>query len=74
MRCLPASEWLAAAFGTSMQSAIKSMFVLYELIGVASALVYRKLPAGLATESEAPAAPLHQSKRIVYVLLPPCSA
>jgi MFS family permease len=61
-------EWLAAAFGTSMQSAIKSMFVLYALIGVASALVYRKLPAGLATESEAPAAPLHRSKRIVYVL------
>ena len=61
-------EWLAAAFGTSMQSAIKSMFVLYALIGVASALVYRKLPAGLATESEAPAALLHRSKRIVYVL------
>jgi predicted MFS family arabinose efflux permease len=61
-------EWLAAAFGTSIQSAIKSMFVLYALIGVASALVYRKLPARLATESEAPAAPLHRSKRIVYVL------
>jgi predicted MFS family arabinose efflux permease len=61
-------EWLAAAFGTSMQSAIKSMFVLYALIGVVSALVYRKLPAGLATESEAPTAPLHRSKRIVYVL------
>ena len=44
------------------------MFVLYALIGVASALVYRKLPAGLATESEASAAPLHRSKRIVYVL------
>jgi predicted MFS family arabinose efflux permease len=61
-------EWRAAAFVTSMRSAIKAMCVLYALIGVASALVYRKLPAGLATESEAPAAPLHQSKRIVYVL------
>ena len=61
-------ELLAAAFGVSMQSAIQAMFVLYALLGVASALVYRKLPAGLATEAEAPAAPLHQSKRIVYML------
>jgi MFS family permease len=60
-------EWLAAAFGTSMQSAIKSMFVLYAMIGVVSALVYRKLPPRLASESESPA-PLHRSKRIVYVL------
>src|SRR6478609_5215913 len=32
-------EWLAAAFGTSMQSAIKSMFVLYAMIGGAAAPV-----------------------------------
>jgi MFS family permease len=61
-------ELLAKAFGLSLQSAIQAMFVLYALIGVASALVYRKLPASLATETEAPAAPLRQSKRIVYIL------
>jgi len=61
-------ELLANAFAVSTPSAIRSMFVLYALIGVASALVYRKLPAGLASEAEAPAAPLRQSKRIVYVL------
>jgi MFS family permease len=61
-------ELLAKAFGLSLQSAIQAMFVIYALIGVASALVYRKLPPGLATETEAPAAPLRQSKRIVYIL------
>jgi len=61
-------ELLANTFGVSMQAAIQAMFVLYALLGVASALVYRKLPAGLATEAEAPAAPLHRSKRIVYIL------
>ena len=61
-------ELLARIPGVSIQSAIQGMFVLYALIGVASALVYRKLPAGLATEAEARSAPLGQSKRIVYVL------
>jgi predicted MFS family arabinose efflux permease len=61
-------EWLASAFGVSMQSAIQGMFVLYALIGAASALIYRRLPAALATEAEAPAAPLRQSRRIVYIL------
>ena len=61
-------ELLANAFNLSLHFAIQAMFVLYATIGVASALIYRKLPAGLATEAEAPAAPLRESKRIVYVL------
>lgn len=61
-------ELLGAAFGWPLQSAIQAMFVLYALIGVASALVYRKLPRGLASETETPAAPLRQSRRIVYLL------
>ncbi len=61
-------ELLAHAFAVSAPSAIRAMFVLYALIGAASALIYRKLPAGLAGEAEAPAAPLRQSKRIVYIL------
>jgi predicted MFS family arabinose efflux permease len=44
------------------------MFVLYGLLGVASCLIYRKVPATLAAEAEAPAAPLCQSKRTVYKL------
>ncbi len=61
-------ELLAATFGWSLQSATQAMFVLYALIGVASAAIYRKLPRGLAGETETPAAPLRQSRRIVYVL------
>ncbi|MEP6997551.1 MAG: MFS transporter [Betaproteobacteria bacterium] len=61
-------ELLAKVSGVSMQSAMQAMFAVYALIGVASALVYRKLPAGLATEAEAPAAPLGPSRRIVYIL------
>jgi predicted MFS family arabinose efflux permease len=63
-----APELLSKSFGMSMRSAIQAMFVLYALIGVVSALVYRRLPSALATEAEAPAAPLGQSRRIVYLL------
>ncbi|HEY2862178.1 MAG TPA: MFS transporter [Casimicrobiaceae bacterium] len=61
-------ELLAHTFDTSMQSAMQAMFALYALIGVASALIYRRLPAALASENDALAAPLLQSKRIVYLL------
>lgn len=61
-------ELLTNSFDTSMRSAMQAMFALYALIGVASALIYRRLPAGLASETDTPAAPLRQSKRIVYLL------
>jgi predicted MFS family arabinose efflux permease len=51
----------------SVQTAYQSMFLLYAALGVASALIYRKLPSGIAAEAEAPA-PLSESKRIVYTL------
>jgi MFS family permease len=63
-----APELLSKSFAMSIRSAIQAMFVLYALIGVASAFVYRRLPSTLATEAEAPAAPLGQSRRIVYLL------
>ena len=50
------------------EAAMQSLFLLYGALGVASALVYRRLPAGLEAETGAPAAPLRQSKRIVYTL------
>jgi MFS family permease len=59
---------IASAAHVSAQTAYQSMFLLYAALGVASALIYRKLPAGIAAEAEAPAAPLHDSKRIVYTL------
>ncbi|MGH8713830.1 MAG: MFS transporter [Casimicrobiaceae bacterium] len=62
-----APEMLGSAFGWPLHATVQSMFVLYALIGVASAAIYRGLPRGLASETE-PAAPLRQSRRIVYVL------
>ena len=47
---------------------MQTMFLLYGLLGVLSGLIYRKLPPELETETAAPAAPLRQSKRIVYTL------
>ncbi len=61
-------EILATAMRVSAQTAYQSMFVLYAALGAASALIYRKLPSGIAAEAEAPAAPLSESKRIVYTL------
>lgn len=52
----------------SMHAALRAMFVLYALLGVASALVYRRLPAGPPRLPEAPAAPLFEGKRVVYTL------
>jgi MFS family permease len=61
-------EILSTAMRVSIQMAYQSMFLLYAALGVASALIYRKLPSGIAAEAEAPAAPLSESKRIVYTL------
>ena len=47
---------------------MQSLFLLYALLGVASGLIYRKLPAALEAETAARAAPLRESKRIVYTL------
>jgi predicted MFS family arabinose efflux permease len=61
-------EFLAAALRVSPEAALQSMFGLYALLGAASALVYRNLPADLATGTGARAAPLGASKRRVYRL------
>ena len=49
-------------------AALQAMFVLYALLGVACALVYRRLPAEPAGEAQAPAAPLRESRRVVFTL------
>jgi predicted MFS family arabinose efflux permease len=50
------------------KAALHAMFVLYGLIGLASAIIYRKLPASPAGEARTPAAPLGKSRRIVFTL------
>lgn len=52
----------------SMRTALQLMFVLYAVLGLFAALVYRGLPAALETETSQPAAPLGKSKKTVYVL------
>src|SRR5207249_4003218 len=61
-------ELVAVAIHGSVKTAYQAMFLLYGSLGVASGLIYRKLPPTLAAGSEAPAAPLCQSKRTVYKL------
>jgi len=63
-----ASEFLAGAANVSPTAAMQAMFVLYGLLGVASGAIYRRLPVALESDVEARAAPLNQSRRIVYTL------
>ena len=61
-------EFLSRAMHVEVRPALQAMFVLYALLGLGSAMIYRRLPATLAVETETPAAPLRQSRRIVYTL------
>jgi MFS family permease len=61
-------EFLAKAMHIDAKAAMQAMFVLYGLLGLASGIVYRRLPPTLAVETDTPAAPLRQSRRIVYTL------
>jgi MFS family permease len=62
------SEFLTGAINVGPTTAMQAMFLLYGLLGLASGLIYRRLPAELETETGAPAAPLRESRRIVYTL------
>jgi MFS family permease len=65
--CAGLPQWLALA-GVPMQTALQGMFVLYALLGIACAGVYRQLPAPPREAAEMPPAPLRSSRRIVYTL------
>jgi MFS family permease len=62
------SEFLTGAINVAPTTAMQAMFLLYGLLGLASGLIYRRLPAELETETGVPAAPLRESRRIVYTL------
>ena len=61
-------ELMVDAAGMPMRSALQLMFGLYGVIGLVAAMIYRKLPADFAPDTQASTAPLKESKRIVYVL------
>ena len=60
-------EIACAALHCEVTATYPLMFMLYAALGLASALVYRGLPATSA-DSEAPPAPLRESKKVVYTL------
>jgi MFS family permease len=49
-------------------AALEVMFLLYGALGLMALPLYRKLSPRIETRHEAPAAPLHQSRKIVYRL------
>jgi MFS family permease len=61
-------EVLAAVTGIEPGAAIAGAFVLYGLLGLASLLLYRRLPAAPADAKSAPAGPLRESRGIVLRL------
>lgn len=65
--CAGVPEIVSRATGVEAKPLLQAAFVLYGLLGVASGLVYRGLPATFAAAGTR-AAPLRASKRIVYTL------
>jgi len=59
---------LSGATGLSTRGAIQCMFVLYALLAALAAAVYRGLPGALSTDVPRRAAPLLESRRVVYTL------
>ena len=61
-------EQLSMMLHVNMRVALQAMFALYGLLGIAAALIYATLPQQAVPEIRTRAAPLHQSKKIVYTL------
>jgi len=61
-------DLMAREWGITPRAAMQAMFVLYALSAVATALVYRGLPAEPSAGARKPPAPLTESKARVYTL------
>ncbi len=59
---------IAATIGVSTGTALQLMFALYGVLGLLAWPAYRGLPPVSETEANQPKAPLHKSKKRVYVL------
>jgi MFS family permease len=62
-----APEWLAQSHGVGMLDALKLMFVLYGVIGIAVGVLYAQFPAA-PVDVEKPPVPLGPSKTTVWKL------
>ena len=65
--CAGAPQWLAPA-GVPQLRALQAMFVLYALLAVACAFVYRRMPSRPPDVRETGGAPLRRSRRVVLLL------
>ncbi len=61
-------DYAVAATGISRQSVMQALFILYGLIGLVCALIYRSIPRQAGTTRQAVAMPLRKSRRIVLTL------
>jgi MFS family permease len=62
-----ASPELLSSIGVSRLTALRAMFLLYAVLGVAGGLMYRQIPA-MSFEEKANSSPLGPSRNIVYKL------
>jgi MFS family permease len=61
-------DMAAEGWGLSHLGAMQAMFALYGVLGLLALLLYRPLTPAIEAASEAPPAPLRQSRSIVYGL------
>lgn len=61
-------DYAVTAFGAGRQPVMQALFVLYGVIGVACALIYRHIPRQTAARKQAEAMPLRKSKKVVLTL------
>jgi MFS family permease len=61
-----ASPDLMASFGISQMTALRAMFVLYAVLGVAGAIFYAQIPGEMTAIAEKSASALGPSRSIVY--------
>jgi MFS family permease len=66
--CAGLPEFVARRSGVGLDRALDGMFVLYALLGVVALLLYRRLSAAVEPGSAEAAAPLRESRGIVYRL------
>lgn len=59
---------MVTAMHVNMKMSLQAMFGLYGALGLLSAWIYASLPIAPESETHAPAAPLKESKKVVYVL------
>jgi len=66
--CAGIPQLLAPAAGISMPTALRGMFVLYAMLGLACAVAYRQLPTEPPRPVDRETGPLRRSRSLVYKL------